>query len=58
MKIKREAAIQVLNDLQAEGLDYIEVIVDYSAMSNAELRESLVQEGVFRDRILDEVTNG
>jgi hypothetical protein len=55
MKIKREAAIQILNDLQAEGLDYIDTIVDYERMSNAELRTQLCVEGVFRDSVLDEV---
>lgn len=55
MKIKRKAAIQILEDLQAEGLDYTDVVEDFEGMSNAELRSRLCDEGIFRDTILSEV---
>jgi len=55
MKVKRAAAIQILEDLQAEGLDYIDVVEDFESMSNGELRERLCHEGIFRDATLEEV---
>lgn len=55
MKIKREAAIQILEDLQAEGLDYIDVVENFHEMTNGELRDRLCHEGIFRDATLQEI---
>ena len=48
MIVSRGRAIEMLEDLQAEGLDYLDVsqIVVYNEMSDAELYAALSEQGV------------
>jgi len=51
MKLSRERAIQMLEDLQAEGGDYMDPshMIDYSDMSDEELRKELSEYGLLRE---------
>jgi len=51
MTLSRNRAVQMLEDLQAEGGDYLDPskMIDYGDMSDEELRSELSQYGLLRE---------